>query len=680
MAISPQAGTIKNTSDTIPFLVNKEQEQLIITNTRIWQESLFNQYSLRSEFEETDRLYMREKDWTEAQIKSRIANRKGDSAPIQNVTVPIIMPQVNSCAGYLSNVFLTGYPLFPVVADPGNEDAASQLETIIQENAIRGAWARHLRMFFIDGLKYNIHAIECEWQQKTNWSAENSAASPNGVAAKKVLWEGNVIKRLDMYNTFWDTKVAPADIAAEGDFAGYTEIYSKIRFKKFCNDLYSKSPKGAIIAALNSQSTQGSSGNVLSSPYTVYTPQINPFPFYRKEASHDWTAYVTESKQRNVNINYANSYTVTKVYARILPSDYGFDVPEKNTPQVWKFIIINGTVVLSAERLTNIHNYIPIFFGQPIEDGLEYQTKSFANNVSDMQAVASSLWSGAIASKRRLVTDRVLYDPSRINAKDINSSNPAAKIPVRQSAYGKPLGDAVYQFPFRDDQVESLVHGSNMVVSMANLINGQNPAQQGQFVKGNKTRHEYDDVMGHGNAQNQAIAMTIENQVFLQLKEVLKLNILQYQQSTTLFNRDKGQTVNVEPTDLRKTAVHFKVADGFIPSDKITGDDLLQTVIQQFGSSPQLASGYNLAPAFTYLMKTQGLDLTPFAKSQAQLQYEQQLSAWQQAAGEAAKHGTSFNSPQPQPSKELQQEMQQKQANGGYAPSPQIAALESTQQ
>jgi hypothetical protein len=679
MALSPQTGSIKNTSDTIPLLLSKDQEQLVVTNARIWQESLFNQYSLRSEFEEIDRLYMREKDWTEDQIKSRLANRRGDSAPIQNVTVPIIMPQVNSCAGYLSEVFLSGYPMFPVVADPANEDSAAQIETIIQENAIRGAWARQLRMFFIDGLKYNIHAIECEWQQKTNWMAENSPASPGGVAAKKVLWEGNVVKRLDMYNTFWDTSVAPADIAAEGDFAGYTEIYSKIRFKKFCNDLYNKLPKNNIITALESQSMHGAVGNTANSPYSFYIPQINPFPSFKKSSGADWHAYMTGHTVTNSNVKYANAYAVTKVYARILPSDYGFAVPEKNTPQVWKFIIINGKVVLSAERLTNIHNFLPIFFGQPIEDGLEYQTKSFANNVSDMQSVASSLWNGAIASKRRLVTDRVLYDPSRINAKDINSTNPAAKIPVRQSAYGKPLGDAVYQFPFRDDQVESLVQGSGMVVNMANLINGQNPAQQGQFVKGNKTRHEYDDVMGHGNAQNKAIAMTIENQVFLPMKEVLKLNILQFQQETVLFNRDKGETVNVKPTDLRKTAVHFKVADGLVPSDKITGDDLLQVVIQQFGTSPQLASGYNLAQAFTYLMKTQGLDLTPFAKTQEQMMYEQAMAAWQQAAMEASKHGTNFNSPQPQPSPALQQEMQQKQQNGGYNPSSLSAALESTQ-
>jgi len=34
-----------------------------------------------------------------------------------------------------------------------------------------------------------------------------------------------------------------------------------------------------------------------------------------------------------------------------LPNDFGMMVPEENTPQVWKFVIINNQVVLYAERL-----------------------------------------------------------------------------------------------------------------------------------------------------------------------------------------------------------------------------------------------------------------------------------------------------------------------------------------
>ncbi len=669
----------KSMESTVLITLNKDQQDAVIRSVTNWQNSLYSQYSMRTELENIDRIYMRERDWTSDNIWSKIANKRGDSSKIQNVTVPVVMPQVNSALTYLANVFLTGYPIFPIVSDPENENAALQLETIVQENATTAGWAQQLMMFFRDGLKYNLHAIECDWKQQTNWTVVTDLTRANSAGPKKILWEGNKLKRMDLYNTFWDPRVHPSEMHTEGEFVGYTEIYSRIRFKKYCNSLYNQASVSAVEAALNSAPIQGAIGASTTSPYGYYIPYINPYPFFNKTSSMDWMNWATNTPQNSRGQNYTNAYSVTTVYARILPNDFDLKVPERNTPQVWKFVIVNGAVVLTAERLTNIHNFLPIFFGQPIEDGLDYQTKSFAQNVEDMQNIASGMWNGYIASKRRLVGDRVLYDPSRINEKDINSTNPAAKIPVRPNAFGKPLNEAVYQFPFRDEQTESLIQGSAAVINMANLINGQNPAQQGQFVKGNKTRHEYDDVMGHGNAQNQQMALAIEAQVLQPLKEVIKLNTMQYQQEKVVYNPNRGQPVNVKPEDLRKSAVHFKVADGLIPSDKITGDDLLQVVIQQFGSSPQLAQGYNLSDAFTYLMKTQGLDLTPFAKSPAQLQYEQAMGAWQQAAAEAAKTGAAFSAPQPQPSPQLQQEMQQKQQNGGIVASPTGAALESTQ-
>ena len=289
------------------------------------------------------------------------------------------------------------------------------------------------------------------------------------------------------------------------------------------------------------------------------------------------------------------------------------------------------------------HNFIPIFFGQPLEDGLQYQTKSFATNVTDMQDVASAMVNGYMASKRRLVGDRVLYDPMRIRQKDIESRNPAAKIPVRPSAYGKNVGEAVYQFPYHDEATGTLLQGASQMVSYANAINNQNPAQQGQFVKGNKTLHEYDDVMGHGNSHNQVMGLMTEGQVFVPMKDCIKLNILQYQTDAVLFNRDRGMNVTINTTDLRKAAIHFRMADGIDPKDKMMSSDDLATAFTGLTQSPAIANGYNLAPMFSYMFKERGVDLRPFEKSPLQVAYEQQVAQWQQAAQIAAQQKAPFN-------------------------------------
>lgn len=667
-------------TDAKQVTLSPESERAILNFALKSQQLLTNQYSIRPQMEEIDRYYMREKDYTEENLKARWANRVGDASKIRDVTVPIIMPQVEAALAYYVATFLDGYPTFDIATDPANEAAALQLRTIMGENSVYAGWNRQLTMFFRDGLKYNLHAVECEWAQKTVWDIENTLDSKyqNGAKPKKTLWNGNWLKRMDLYNTFWDPRVHPAEVHSEGEYAGYTDIYSRIRMKKYINDLYGKVDAKTAIRAFESSPVP----EVITStqaPFGYYVPLLNPMPLmYRNNLqTFDWLAWA-ENLPTKSGISYGNIYHVMKLYFRLLPSDFGLPGPEQNTPQVWKFIIVNGAVVLFAERQSNIHNYIPIFFGQPIEDGLDYQTKSFATNVVDFQDIASAMYNGYMASKRRLIGDRVLYDPSRVREKDINTKNPAAKIPVRNNAFGKPLSEAVYAFPFNDDQTTTLIETADVVSKMADKVNGQNAAQQGQFTKGNRTKHEYDDIMGHGNDHNKVMAMTTEMQVFVPLKETLKLNVMQYQEDVVLFNRAQQQTVQVKTVDIRQSAVHFKVTDGALPDDLvISGDDFAQAM-QAMAQNPQLASGYRIAPMFSYLMKERGADLSPFEKSPAQLQYEQALQAWQQAAAQAAQAKAPFSTPMPQPSPQLQQEMQAAQANGGIPPT-QNQAIEATQ-
>lgn len=664
------------------FTVQKDsdQERAVLHYCQRAQEMLLNQFSIRYVLEEADKLYQREKDWTSEEWSARLANKAGDSDKMRNVTVPVIMPQVRSALGYMTNVFLTGYPIFGVAASPQFEDAAMMMESVIAENQETAQWAREMMMFFNDGLKYNIHALECEWESRTVYNVASDVTSPSGAGVKKVVWKGNVLRRLDLYNSFWDPRVTPADICRKGEFAGYNDVVTRVQFMDMVQSIQSIAAvsQDTINRCIASSPAQGVTSAGVG-PYAYYTPMINPFPstLQQRNRAFDWMSWAMNVPFMKSGItNYANAYIVTKMYARIIPYTMGFNVPEAQVPQIWKFIIINGAVVLYAERQSNAHNFLPIFFGQPLEDGLQYQTKSFAYDVEDMQQIASAFWNGFIASKRRLVGDRVIYDPLRIRKEDINSSNPSAKIPVRPGAYGKPVADSVYQFPYHDENASSFIQAADLITRYANLINGQNPAQQGQFVKGNKTKHEYEDIMGHGNVTNQMMAIMTENQVFTPLKQCIKLNIMQFQDDSSVFNKQQKQDVEVKMDVIREAGINFKVSDGIIPEDKMMSEDEFANALQAIASSPQIGQNYNLGPLFSYIMKTRGADLTPFEKPPEQIQYEQALQVWQQSAAMAAQKGTAFNTPMPQ-QPGAQQQLQQGNpgaGNGTAAPTPQPAS------
>ena len=598
------------------------------------------QWNLREQLRMRDLNYMRENDYTNEQLKAKNSNVYGDPTKYQNITVPVIMPQVEAAVTYQASVFLTQEPIFGIVAPPGQEDQALQLQSILEENSIRGGWKREFIMFFRDLFKYNLAAIEVDWGREVTAALDTDVSFALGQEGKpkEIIWEGNTIKRWDLYNTFWDTRVKPNELFTKGEFVGNTELLSRIQLKVLINRLPDKIISNIKAAFESGPGFVGTPG--LGGIESYYIPILNPTALMQidPKRSFDWVSWagIANAPQNN-NIAYKNLYEVTTMYARILPSDFNMNVPAKNTPQVWKFIIVNHQVLIYAERCTNAHAFLPVIFGQANDDGLGYQTKSLADNALPFQSVSTALLNSVIAARRRAISDRTLYDPSRIAAAQINSDNPSAKIPVRPAAYGSNISEAVYAFPFRDDQSGVALQEIPQILAMADKVNGLNQAKQGQFTKGNRTGQEYRDIMSNANGRDQLTSLVIEDQIMTPIKQILKLNTLQFQAGVSLFTPRSQKVITIDPVALRQSAVQFTVTDGLIPADKIINGEDFSLALQTIGSSQQIGAGYNIAPMFSYIMKTRNLDLKPFEKTAEQQAYEQALAAWQQTILQLAK-------------------------------------------
>lgn len=606
----------------------------------------------RTRMEDVDKAYQREVDQSKEQIRAKAANKAGDTSRMQNMIVPVVMPQVETAVTYQTSVFLTGYPLFGVVAEPQFMDAALQLETTLENNSTRGGWPRHFMLSFRDGFKYNFAPLEVSWVQEVTYSVETdiSINAKEGVP-KKVIWSGNRIKRLDPYNTFVDPRVLPTELHTKGEFAGYTEYMPRMELKTFINTL-----PDHIIGSLEAAfaSGVGSSPRTNAESRNFFVPSVNAEVIdpESSQAGTNWMSWAGIAGTSKKHIEYKDTYEVTTLYCRVLPSEFGLKIPSANTPQIFKLILINHEHIIYCERQTNAHGYLPILIGQPKEDGLGYQTKSLASDGQPFQEVGTALMTGILASRRRAISDRVLYDPSRVAKAHINSANPSAKIPVRPAAYGKQISDAVYQFPYREDQAGVDMQQISAIMGLANQVSGQNQASQGQFVKGNKTLEEFDTVMQNANGRDQTASILLEHQLFVPIKHMLKLNTLQYQGGVTLYNQDKQVAVEIDPVRLRKAVLDFKISDGLIPSSKIINSESTATALQVIGSSPQIAAGYNVAPLFSYFMKTRGANITEFEKSPEQLAYEQAVGSWQQLAITAVENGIDPEKLPPQPKPE----------------------------
>jgi hypothetical protein len=583
-------------------------------------------YNMRTRMEEIDRIYQRETDYTTAQRRARAANRSGDSSKMQNVVLPVVMPQVESLLTELSEIFLSSYPLFPIFSKPQMQDVALQMETVIGEQGIQFSWAAELLQAMRDGLKYNLMAVEVEWVNKKVYSvaSDASVSIAHGVPTE-TLFAGNSLKRRNPYNLILDTRVPPYEVHTRGEYAGYTELISRIELKQRLSEMdptKTMNAKAAFESGLGQVSTTASSAN-------YFIPQVNPFALIDNNnagwgSQFNWHAWAG-LEQAN-QINYSDMYEYTVLYARILPSEHKIFGPNGNTPQIYKIITINRQVCIFVERQSNAHNLLPIIVAQATEDGLDWQSKSFADNAAPFQALASALYNSGIESQRRKVYDRIVYDPSRINKADIDNTSTVARIPVKAEAYGKPISESVYPLPYRDDNVAQIFSTAQQVLDMADIANGQNRVQRGQFQKGNKTRHEFQDVMDNSNARPRMTALVLENRFFTPIKTILKLNTLQFQPPGEMYNRNSKEPVQIDPVQLRAAALEFRMADGLMPTDKFVNMELFQVILQMAGQYPPLVMQWDILGMIFYWLKLEGATWVDDFKLSPQ-QQEQQLNA-----------------------------------------------------
>lgn len=635
-----------------PFLPSQESQELFLDHHRYISQKDKRLNSLREHMRRIDLSYLREEDLTLENWKARLAVEMGDSNKIQNVTVPIVKPQVNAAVDYQLSVFLTDYPIFGVVSGPQYAKEAMALQALIEENSVRMGWVAEFTKFFFDAFKY-WGAIEACWDEVTTAAIETDITYKEGKEGRprEIVWSGNRITRWDPYNTYFDTRCNIHQVHTDGDYCGHTKLMTKTALRKFIAGLRTKIISNIKPAFESPSLMTGHHATPYASSY--YIPPVN-YSTYLDQGTidvDDWSAWLggTDSKARNLYRNGSDLYEVSIEYVRITPSEFNLKVPARNTPQVWKRIWVNHSVLIYCERMTNAHEKIPVFFFQPSEEGLGYQSKSLAEDAKPFQQLSSSLMNSVLAARRRAVGDRMIYDPSRISEAHINNPSPTGKIPVRPSAYGKNVAESVYQIPFRDDQSSIALQEIQQLVQFANVLNGMNSVRQGQFVKGNKTDSQWEDSMTAATSKDQRTALLAEALVFTPLKEVLKFNYLQYQQAGSVYSPNNQQGVSIDPIALRQAVLNFKVTDGLLPKEKVIKSDTMKVGLQAIATSPQLAQGYNIGPMFSYLMKIENVDFTPFEKSQPQLAYEQALGTWNQVAMAAAQKGLEISTPMPKP-------------------------------
>lgn len=558
----------------------------------------------------------------------------------ENITIPVVGPQISTIAAQLAKIFLRNDPPLQMFSAPAASDIANQYNILYGQYSRKFKWRRNLLCAIRDVVTYNFCAAEISWRKRAVGVAGESISPTTGRQRITAAFEeGEQIKHLNPYNVIWDGSVPLEEVSYRGAYAGYFTQHTRISLIQFLRDEGIEIPSEAFKDIIG-KSNEGSP--------LYYIPQINNVTANDKAPVSFDTLWEGKEREEPVSTG-TDKFVLTTLYLRVVPVDFGITDTRAADIRILKLLVLGSDTFVSMEFQDNDHQLFPIVFGQGEESALGANSYTLAEELAPIQNTATKLYRAEIASSRRLLADRAVYDPILIDPKEVNNASPTAKIPLRKSMHGTAsITQAYYSIPYEDRALGLRTQQANSLLGFASPISGTNSAMQGQFVRGNKSASEFNTIMSSAGDRLLQSAIFFDDQFFSPVRTILRSDTLQYQNNVKVFDRETGEFVEVDMNQLQANPLDFDIAAGLIPADQMASSEFLMTLLQTIGSREDLTQEFKTMDALCYIAETNGVKyLKRFLKTAEEKNQEMQTRLQQaqammqiQAQGQQAARNT----------------------------------------
>src|SRR6185437_6548997 len=359
-------------------------------------------------------------------------NRMGKGVKPTLISLELVKTQLDEAVTYLLNVMAPDAGIFQATASPSKQAVAKAFASKMNMDGDKKQYYRHFAKGFLDMLKYNLGGWFSYWEQQRGTTFQ---ASPDKgqIEMKKnqVVWEGNCVQAVDPYNFLYDRSVPPADVADKGEFFALVDVKRIFTVKKMQQD-------GEIYGIERFiRSTRGMQLRYYQKKPTLRLDINVDQRVGRSET--DWVSWFSANGSNEVQ----SGIEKVDYIGWITPADFGL-APSK-LYEIWRITMMADEYIVAAQKLENAHGLLPIAIATPNEDGLDTQTRSFAETLIPLQRFGSHLMNVHIASTRKALYGITLYDPTVIPFNEHPEDDVAAKIAIKPQGYGKPLKEHIYQ-------------------------------------------------------------------------------------------------------------------------------------------------------------------------------------------------------------------------------------------
>ena len=517
--------------------------------------------------------------------------------------LPLTQSQIDEAATFLLSVFAPEGDLFEAISDTSKQSLANGLALYANQQGQRVQYYRHLSRGLSDILKYNLGGWFINWEQDSGVRFSTTADKQVKKEAG-VVWEGNRMTALDMYNFLWDPTIHPVDLANKGEFFATVELCSRFKIRKYGREKRLFNIERYITEKDRNKFTPD--GTVT---YYEATPQVR-HDTEDNTGTANWTSIFSGVSGTGP----ISGAEVVHFVTWLVPKEFGLS--SANELQLWYIALVNGDRIGYHAQLEDSHGMLPVAISSPIEDSLGIDQRSYAEQLLPLQNFASFLLNTHQDATRKALYGITFYNPNIFPGLDKKEDELiAAKIPMRTTSMDRDINKAVIQFTDAPDTKDNI----QQIGLISDLMQKILPTDQLRQVAGleRATTYQAAATVQASNRRNYKIARVIASQAITTLKLLMMYNIYGNLQ-TFEYTNEEGQRVEANIADVVDKQIELDIGSGLKGIDRLIIVQTIQNILQYVLQSQDAVARIDILKLLNYFTSLAGdrTNLTQFARQE----------------------------------------------------------------
>lgn len=586
-----------NHDKTAQKLINHIHDRLVFAKTK--QERLIGRFT------RIDKAYTGYTVLDASDRKRDQDNQAGKKFRPTQFRSPLMAAKLEDLTTFAMGIFYPDTGMFETIAHKNKMDVAKGFSADLNKSADKFNYFSELVKFLNCAWRYNLAGVGVFWDEIYGSKVDLPHGGITELDEQTLIWSGNNIENLDMYNTLMDPTVHPSDVPMYGEFYATVKKCTDFAIRRDEDD-------GKIYGAhrVLDEFKSGASAGVTF---------FNEHPTLR--GAHEGSGSETDWDDM-LSAGTADSFisSIEKIdyYGWLVPEQFNL-LPrtEKREPDNQRMAIYHVTIgnmghILNAVPVQATHGMLPCAFTVPNEDEMYDQVKSYAELLLPFQDFADFLLNLHVAASRKRLYGVVIYDPSKVELGDLED-NASGYVATKHGVFTEDIRKFVFPINDAPDTTGTLQEVGQVLDLMEVIVPTQQARQVADLERA--TQYQAAATVQASSRKNFKIARVIDDQAFKPLRMQLMMNTYQFRERITILDSN-GQEFEIDPQAYRDSQIEFTISDGLKGLDRLSLITLMKDIINTVIQSQQAIQEIDIMALLDYWTSLVGdrTDLSQFRK------------------------------------------------------------------